>query len=433
MMRRATIGGIVLVGLLLCAGRALAGDHFVSSNGTETTWSNCVDVNTNHCTLAVAAANAAAGDTVYLKNDTDAAGAYDFVLTAQLAIARQGTAAAPIIWEPYTTTAGDWDGTPGQLAIKSGDFASAIRLQNASSFNEFRGIKIIGTQADHYRGFWSTGTCHTFYRCVVYGTSSTAYKLAGVGNWAIQCEADHIGLPDDGGFENGVGSFASEGMRSGFIGCYAHDGYGTGFWFDEGSLGYDVGAFGCIAARIRSDGAAGTTQDGSGFWFGATAEVDTIADWVGYTIASTGTQRGYLVNCVAVDCNNGVKTGGPDPADPAQPLLVMNSVVSACTNGIVSISTNGTAALEILGLGLYDCNIATTGLLVTTRTPNTVFTSSPFVNAAANDFRMRQMAIGWPTQFVVGGELSSWLAYPQLGAAPKKQAGSGTRSMGIGL
>lgn len=388
-------------------------NHYVSPTGTAT-WGE--DTAESPASLATAVANAAAGDVIYVKTGTP------YVLTAQLTIAGDGTAINPIIWEPFEVAAGDWDGAPGAAVFSYDSTFDAVRCNG--EFHHFRGIRTSGNRSNHNRGWRIVGDGSTVYRCVAEKTGSTGFLLAGAHTRAVQCEVRQIG---DAG---GAFGFKLQGYRATCIGCYADDVIGKGFGSSTSS-GYDLGIYYCISTNVR----AGTTpsMDGQGFVFESADGTDDV--WGGTAI---GTRTALMFHCVAHDCAVGFSVGdGATTTNQSQPLMLVNCIAAECTLGVGNASQEITALL-VVGMGLYgnttdyeSAKFSTTRLVA-----DTSFSVSPFEDAAAGDFRLAESAVGWPTQFVVGGALSSWDSEPQLGAAFGATGGltvGGGRTIGIGV
>lgn len=381
------------------------GYRFVSSNGTAD-WALCTGPSVT-CSLDTAIANATAGTTVYLSTATG-----NYVLDGEKTFAADGTAIAPITWEPFTAAAGDWDGTPGQVVLYR---EGGNRVNVTGDHHVFRGIKVEGTDATHHRAWQIDGTANIFYRCIAKGVGSGGFIFEGDHNIAIQCEADGVGGP-----LGGTG-FRSAGNDNLVAGCYAHDGQGAAFaevyGWQDGATFTD-----CIAANYAtSENCGSNALCGYGFVVGDEAVQDPCLE-----DGRTQSQWAKIQNCTAYACSTGFAAESysalsavPGTLGP-RPLWLQNCVAVGCARAVANRHSEPTA-LMLSGLGLQGntAGVVMDGFTVIHQlVANTNLSASAVAAFASGDYRVRGTTTGWPNQYVSGGALTGWSTYPQLGAAP---------------
>ena len=155
-------------------------------------------------TLAKAADEVAAGDTVHIKASGDYI-AQDGANDCVLYLSTDGTAGSPITWEGYTSTPGDG----GQAIIDASDNSLAYSVNgSAGSFNAFKNLRMTG--ASSYGFAYNPIDCCYFENCRFDNNGSIGVFVDNY-NIFYRCQADKNG---DAGF------FADNSM---FIGCKSFD------------------------------------------------------------------------------------------------------------------------------------------------------------------------------------------------------------------
>lgn len=316
---------LVLAACLPAAGATYYVDHTApdGGNGSQATpWNRLYQANV-----------AAAGDTVYVKASApyfEQDGTNDCVLR----IGSAGSAAAPIVWEGYTTTPGDG----GRAEITdAGSVHYGILVAGAHQVirnfyfhgNDFMARPILGSGIQYVR-------CDNIK--VVGFPSSNNYGIWGYNNWYVDnCDIDGFGTTGGGsGILLGSNSYASN--------CVIKNVGGFGI-----SSNAQWAAYNCVVSNWGVYGAAGT----AGIGISATTTVPLIV--IGCTLDGRGrsnvigikhsanTTPGFLMvqNSIVYDCPVCVQLG-------AQRLEL------CLFNGdIFSPSAGGTVFNNFTGLGRY--------------------------------------------------------------------------------